>query len=252
MRVRITTLSIRALVCALVFACFLPVLADEAPFFIPGWFDAVHQYWQEGLITDDEFANAISYLKEHGVLRLLGEEDEPIADFVDTYSMKRQIALGHSGFSDCSSGWYITGYFTPLESDYSGKFVTVSIDGISYKFREDFATEIKTEGWGRAVSGKYLGWYDESFHLSEKPLDAAGNALEVNAAAVDPSVIPANTRFTIPSLPTPWDVVVFTGSDTGSAIIGKHIDVYTGEGKNALDEAYRITEYDNIVCLEAK
>ncbi len=234
--------------------CFLPASGDEPPFAasIPEWFGMVHQYWKNEQITDVEFANAISYLQKAGVMLLLDKEDAPIADFLVTSAIGKQVGLGNSDFSDCSAEWYITGYFTPLESDYSGKFITASVNDISYKFREDFIKEIKIEGWGKTISGQYLGWYGESFHLSEKPLDAAGNALEPSAVAVDPSVIPASSRLTIPSLPGPWDEIIFTGSDTGTAIIGKHIDVYTGEGKTSLDEAYRITGYGNIVCLEVK
>ncbi len=231
---------------------FLPVFGDEISFFIPEWFDTVHQYWKEGRITGEEFANAISYLQKVGVMKILDREDAPIADFLVSDAVGKQIANGHSDFSDCSTGWYITGYFTPLESDYTGKFITVSVDGSPYKFREDFVEEIMIEGWGRTTFGDYLGWYDKSFHLNEKPLDAAGNALEINAVAIDSSLIPANTRITIPSLPSPWDVVVFTGSDTGPAIVGEHIDVYTGEGKVAYDEAYEITGNDHIVCLEVE
>ena len=79
-----------------------------------------------------------------------------------------------------------------------------------------------------------------------------GNPLEVNTVAVDPSIIKAGSQITIPSLPDPWSCAVFVGSDTGPAIIGKHIDVYTGEGKEALEEAYRITGYNNTVCAEAE
>ncbi|MGI0004356.1 MAG: 3D domain-containing protein [Candidatus Nitrosotenuis sp.] len=242
----------QVLIFVMILVSFMPGFAGEFHYIIPKWFDVVYQYWNDGQITDEEFENAISYLQRNELMWLVDKEDSLIADFLVTNAMKKQIVFGNSDFSDCSAGWYVTGYFTPLESDYSGKFMTASINDLSYKFREDFVEEIKMEGWGRTISGNYLGWYGESFHLSEKPLDAAGNSLVVNAIAVDPSVIPASSKLTIPSLPSPWDMAIFTGSDTGIAIIGKHIDVYTGEGKNALDEAYRITGYDNTVCLEAK
>lgn len=235
-----------ALVCAISFA---PIFGE---LYVPEWFSVVHQYWKGERISDQEFASGISYLQKIGIITLAESEDDAIANFLVTDSLIRQDMLGHSDFSDCSSGWYVTGYFTPIESDYTGRLITVSIDDISYNFREDFVTEIKTEGWGKTASGNYLGWFGESFHLSDFPLDAVGNDLVVNAIAIDRSIIPANTQVTIPSLPSPWDGVVFTGSDTGPAIIGKHIDVYTGEGKDALDEAYRITGHRNIVCAETK
>ena len=226
----------------------LPVFGE---IIIPEWVYKIHQYWKDSQITRDEFANAISYLQGINTIQL-EEETNPVASFLLSDSILKQERLGHSGFSDCSAEWYITGYFTPIESDYSGKFINIMIDGKQNKYRQDFVTEIKTEGWGRTISGDYLGWYDGSFHLSDNPLDSEGNTLVLNAIAIDISVIPVNSELTIPSLPSPWDEVVFVGSDIGTAIIGKHIDVYTGEGKSALDEAYRITGNDNVVCLEAE
>lgn len=223
----------------------LPVFGEIV---IPEWVYKIHQYWKDYQITRDEFSNAISYLQEINTIQL-EEETSPIASFLLSDSLLKQERLGHSEFSNCSAEWYITGYFTPVESDYSGKFIDVTIDGKQYKYRESFVTEIKTEGWGRTISGNYLGWYGNSFHLSDKPLDSEGNTLTLNAIAIDTSVIPVNSNLTIPSLPSPWDESIFTGSDIGTAIIGKHIDVYTGEGKAAHDETFRITGNDNVVCL---
>lgn len=223
----------------------LPVFGEIA---IPEWVYKIHQYWKDHQITRDEFSNAISYLQKINTIHL-EEEVNPIASFLLSDSLLKQERLGNSEFSNCSAEWYITGYFTPIESDYSGKFIDITIDGKQYKYRESFVTEIKTEGWGRTISGNYLGWYDNSFHLSDKPLDSEGNTLVLNAIAIDTSVIPVNSNLTIPSLPSPWDETIFTGSDIGTAIIGKHIDVYTGEGKAAHDETFRITGNDNVVCL---
>lgn len=221
-----------------------------AGLFIPEWFYNVYQYWKDGGISEREFSDAISYMEKINAMKL--EKDlNPIASFVLTDSIIKQNA-SDVAFSDCTTGWYITGYFTPSESDYSGKFIDVIIDDTLYQFREDFITEIKTEGWGKTISGNYLGWYDDSFHLYDYPLDAMGNELKVNSIAIDPELIPSGSRIKIPSLPSPWDETIFTGTDTGTAIIGKHIDVYTGEGKTALDETYRITGYDNVVCIEAR
>lgn len=226
----------------------LPVFGEIV---IPEWVYKIHQYWKDHQITRDEFSNAISYLQEINAIQL-EEEIDPIASFLLSDSLLKQERLSHSKFSNCSAEWYITGYFTPVESDYTNKFIDVTINGKQNKYREDFVTEIKTEGWGRTISGNYLGWYDDSFHLSDNPLDAQGNILVLNTIAIDQSVIPANSNLTIPSLPSPWDEVIFTGSDIGTAIIGKHIDVYTGEGKAAHDETFRITGNDNVVCLEVE
>jgi len=38
-------------------------------------------------------------------------------------------------------------------------------------------------------------------------------------------------------------------SDVGPAIIGKHIDVFVGEGDEARIETERITSYENTLCV---
>lgn len=219
--------------------------ADEIA--VPSWVADTYQYVKDDQVTPQEFEHALEYLEKINVVKLRDTDADAITDFVLTYY---EIAgYDRSKLSQCSSGWYITGYYTPHETDHSGRMVTVTIDGADYKFREDFVEEIKTEGWGQAVSGEYLGWYDGSFHLSEYALDVHGNKLEINAVAVDQSIIPANSNIIIPSLPSPWTDVTFTGSDTGTAITGRHLDVYTGEGRDALEEAYRITGHGQVVCM---
>ncbi|HEY4679750.1 MAG TPA: 3D domain-containing protein [Nitrosarchaeum sp.] len=150
---------------------------------------------------------------------------------------------------NCSDGWYITGYFLPMEIDYSSKMNPILIDGKAYSFKNDFVDEVKIQGWGKDISGEYLGSYDGKFYLNNTPLDSLGNNLVVGSIAVDPQIIKRGTKTTIPTLPQPWNNTVFNSTDVGSAIIGKHIDVYTGEGLDAREEAFRITGYDNSVCF---
>ena len=149
----------------------------------------------------------------------------------------------------CSDGWHITGYFLPLEIDYSSKMSPIIIDGKVHSFKVDFVNEVKIQGWGKTVSGEYLGSYDGKFYLSSTPLDSLGNNLVVGSIAVDPQIIKRGTKITIPTLPEPWNMAVFNSNDVGPAIIGKHIDVYTGDGLGARKEAFRITGYDNSVCV---
>jgi 3D (Asp-Asp-Asp) domain-containing protein len=227
----------------------LPVFADE--FFIPDWFYESHQYWKSGLVSDREFSDAISYLQKIDLLLIKESSDDPIMNFLITDAIIKQDLLGHSRFSDCTGGWYITGYYTPLETDYISELITINADGTSYELKEDFVADLKIEGWGKASSGMYVGWYDDSFHFSDFPRDSNGDRLVVGMVAVDQSIIPANSNVTIPSLPAPWNGLIFVSSDVGPDIVGKHIDVYTGEGKKALSETYRITGHNNVVCMEA-
>ncbi len=153
-------------------------------------------------------------------------------------------------FSDCSSDWYITGYFTPAESDYFGDFQKITFGDEIMQFRSDFLSVVKTEGWGKTISGEYVGWYDDSFHISDMALDSHGEPLLVQLVAVDPEIIKQKTYLIIPNLPSPWNEMIFQSSDVGPSITGKHIDVYVGEGKQAELETFRITSTENDVCIE--
>jgi len=155
-----------------------------------------------------------------------------------------------TSFSNCSSNWYITGYFTPVESDYLGDFQEIIIGDEIKQFRTDFLSVVKTEGWGKTLSGEYVGWYDDSFHISDMALDSHGEPLLVQLVAVDPEIIKQKTNLIIPNLPSPWNEIVFTSSDVGPSIKGKHIDVYVGEGMQAELETFRITSTENNVCIE--
>lgn len=155
-----------------------------------------------------------------------------------------------TSFSNCSSDWYITGYFTPIESDYSGDFQKITFGDEIKQFKSDFLSVVKIEGWGKTISGEYVGWYDDSFHISDVALDSHGEPLIVHSVAVDSEIIKQKTNLVIPNLPSPWNEIIFESSDIGPSIKGKHIDVYVGEGKQAELETFRITGTENNVCIE--
>jgi len=154
-----------------------------------------------------------------------------------------------SSASGCSSDWYITGYYTPHEADFSGNKIQIQAEGQTLQVKEDFIDEIKTEGWGKASSGKYVGWYDNKFHLENKPLNFHGDKLKIKQVAADPSVLPLGSQITIPDLPEPWNTYTFIVTDVGPSIIGKHIDVYTGEGKKAKNITEKLTSEGQNVCI---
>ena len=153
-------------------------------------------------------------------------------------------------FDLCTSDWYITGYFLPIESDYSGKLVEISVNEVKQFYLADFLANVKIEGWGKTNAGNYLGWYHDSYHIGETSLDALGNDLVVGMIAVDTSLIEHGSELIIPTLPEPWNNMVFSASDVGPSIIGKHIDVFTGEGITAENETFRITGSNNTVCMQ--
>ncbi len=135
-----------------------------------------------------------------------------------------------------------------MRGNYSDEFVTISTDKISREFRQDFVDAVKMEGWGGTISNDYLGWYNSSFHINKNALDLDGEILVVGKIAIDTKIIDHDANLVIPTLPEPWNEIVFLSSDEGTSIKGKHIDLFTGEGKLAEYETYRITSYDNKVC----
>jgi 3D (Asp-Asp-Asp) domain-containing protein len=162
----------------------------------------------------------------------------------------------------CSEGWRITGYFTPIEMDYdSGQMTEIEVGRWGkMSFDSEFLRTVFDgdegfgEGWGKTRFGWYLGNYNGTWHKADAPLDANNSPLRTNSIAVDNSLIPNDSAVTIPGLPDEFGKTDFVANDVGVTVRGKHIDVYTGEGKEAQREMYRVTfEDDNElqrVCFE--
>jgi len=142
----------------------------------------------------------------------------------------------------CEENWQITGYFVPVEKDYpvkSLKKITIK-DAITKTFDSTFLTAVKIEGWGKTNEGWYLGHYSSQWHKSIHPLDAKGNPLILSTIAADTSRIPFGREIYIPTLDASIEQP-FKVNDVGQAIKGKHIDIYTGEGKKAQLLTYKVT-----------
>lgn len=227
---------------------FFEVFAEDIH--LPEWVFKLAEFWQSGDISNREFGNAVEYLQDLNTVQLVMEKEyDPITNFLISASLLEQKESSLT-LSNCSSDWYITGYFTPVESDYSGDFKKMVFDDHVKHFRADFLEAVKIEGWGQTRLGDYVGWYDNTFHLSDSALDMHGEKLLVSSVAVDTLLIKQKTKLAITTLPSPWNEMVFTATDIGPSIKGKHIDVYTGEGKQAELETFKITGTENDVCFE--
>jgi 3D (Asp-Asp-Asp) domain-containing protein/peptidoglycan/xylan/chitin deacetylase (PgdA/CDA1 family) len=167
-----------------------------------------------------------------------------------------------ASFFNCSGGWTVTGYFSPSESDYEGRgdAQTITIYGlydtnstVSRALNSEFLKDVQIEGWGLTKQGDYIGGWDGKFWgpSSVEVTDLGEPLIAGVSAATDRSVIPYGTNFTVPSLPMPWNTKVFTASDIGTGITGKHIDIFTGIGSAAEREAIKITgmQQNNTVCI---
>jgi len=153
-----------------------------------------------------------------------------------------------SGFN-CSDGWRITGYYTPIETDFSsGESREIDIRGVgTEKFDAEFLRTIFDddkgygEGWGKTRFGWYLGNYNGRWHKADAPLDANDQPLQANTVAVDNNVIPNGSIVEIPGLPNDLGQQRFRSNDVGVSVHGKHIDVYTGEGRDARRRMWQVT-----------
>ena len=152
--------------------------------------------------------------------------------------------------SKCSDGWYITGYYAPREDELPDVAEQIDVQRVgSLSFSQKFLTEIRTEGWGITRFGWALGYYTGGRHRSDTgPHDASGKLLIAGAIAIDRSLIPHNADVQIATLPQPWASKTFKATDVGNGIVGQHIDVFTGTGKAAEEETFRITSNNNRVC----
>ena len=166
------------------------------------------------------------------------------------------VAASAANFN-CSDGWRITGYYTPVETDFASTDTReIEIRGpgretFKEKFNVDFLNTVFDdnagygEGWGKTRFGWYIGEYNGRWHKADAALDANDKPLEQDAVAVDRSVIPAGSLVTIPDLPGDLSKLQFKSTDVGVTVHGKHIDVYTGEGAEAGRQMHRVTFEDD-------
>ncbi len=212
---------------------------------IPEWVLIVYDFWNDDLISDEDLESMLVYLENSDIIEFdIHYGNNHILNLL--LNIPEKITIEQ--FTSCTDGWYVTGYFVPVESDYSDEFITISIDESQRDFREDFVNALKTEGWGKTLSGDYLGWYGNSFHINDVALDQNGQSLVTGMIAVDNTLIDRGTKLIISTLPEPWNEIIFLSADEGPSITGKHIDMFTGEGKLAENETFRITSENNKVC----
>jgi 3D (Asp-Asp-Asp) domain-containing protein len=150
----------------------------------------------------------------------------------------------------CSSKWHVTGYFTPLEVDYpQADKIKINIEKLGESVHATaFLKAVMIEGWGKTKAGWYLGRFSNKWHRSKQPLNAMGKPLDVGSIATDKNIIPTGATLRIPSLPNYLKDQLYVSDDVGSAIKNTHIDIYTGEGRQAEKTTLEITGKDHTVC----
>ncbi len=148
----------------------------------------------------------------------------------------------------CTAGWNVTGYYTPVETDYTGTTQSVTVNGTLRTFYSSFLTSVQVEGWGQTKVGDYVSYANGLYTAAKAPENSLGDPLKLGDAAVDFAVVQAGTNFTIPTLPSPWNTTKLSADDSGAGIVGHHVDIYTGLGATAEQETFRITESNQTIC----
>ena len=183
-----------------------------------------------------------------------------------------------------SGGWKITGYYLPLEKEFSAKMQAVLVQGTKkdgtfdytennstyyYKqFREGFLKDLIIQGSGKTTDGKILQtWVDDFvtpnevktrfYHYGKCAYTSSGVCIPLSESSLSEPIIQVavtkgktdmqkgiiqhGTLLRIPDLPSPWNARTYWATDVGEWR-DKHIDVFTGFGSKAKDNAYRITK----------
>lgn len=133
------------------------------------------------------------------------------------------------------SDFYITCYWTALESDYSGSYNT-SMPGLSGLYKSNFVTAVRTEGSGYSHYNQYIR-YNTSTGIYEygNPVTASNTTPIANRTiAVDNRYIPrvniSGTGWLRGTVSIAGGVGQRIAEDSGGAINYWDIDVYTGLG----------------------
>jgi peptidoglycan/xylan/chitin deacetylase (PgdA/CDA1 family)/3D (Asp-Asp-Asp) domain-containing protein len=198
------------------------------------------------LASNNTFVNIVD---ENETLKLSNLIDLIKSKNITITSFSKIISIQNDD-DPCLPGFSVTGYYTPFELVYSNKRkVSINVEDLGKReFDEKFIKDVKIEGWGKTIEGWYLGFDNGKWAKNLVPLNSNEKPLFYGSAAVDNKVIPNLKQLRIPTLISPYNGMTFLANDIGGAIKGKHVDIYTGEGKIAGIETLNITSKNNVVC----
>lgn len=173
----------------------------------------------------------------------------PICRLLFLLSLTGQVACASNNARVCTNNWTVTGYYTPVESEFTGgKVAIVLAGGEKWIANKAFLAAVKMEGWGKTHSGWYIGYYGGQWHKSQLAKNAVGSRLAVGMVAANAANFAMDTKIRLPALGHILGVSEFVVKDRGSAIKSKHIDIYTGEGRDALRLSWKVTG-SHSVCV---
>ncbi len=79
---------------------------------IPEWVFDVYDFWIERKISDNDFSNMLTYLETNDIINLILHQDYDVKTNFILSIMSNQNT---DQYQSCSYGWYVTGYFIPVE-----------------------------------------------------------------------------------------------------------------------------------------
>lgn len=147
---------------------------------------------------------------------------------------------GKSGAARYLGKFKVTYYWVVEESDYPKSRTTplYTVDGkLLGRFSSAFVKDFKTESAARLRDGRCISYLKRSDKVKvvDRFLGHGGFTLtELKSIAVDPEIIPLGSKLYIPqfegvSVNDRQLNGVFYAHDIGSAVKGKHIDVFIGK-----------------------
>ena len=190
-----------------------------------------------------------------------------VTSFTCTATMSGSfIGSGSATITNTSEGYYsasfyITNYWIAYESDYQGgQTATMNISGTNVSVRPSFKTAVNMEGSGRLgiqpistgsyvqptwSNGQIVGYHYVTYPNGSLQTCSGTSPIAGKTIAVDKSIIP----LVPPSYSIKGCVNVSTygnrrAEDSGSAITGWHIDVFSGEGSGtSRSNSYQMLRY---------
>jgi hypothetical protein len=104
------------------------------------------------------FSTLVKYININNDNNNNSSTQHPIGSYsnVERFGYFQNPSSGASALQNCSSGWYVTGYSTPVESDYSGSKQIVKVISLNSGVKErafynSFLRVVEVEGWGKTL-----------------------------------------------------------------------------------------------------
>ena len=136
-----------------------------------------------------------------------------------------------------NSNFQITEYIIANENDsyYTGS--RISVPGLSGTYKRDFIEDVKLQGSGKSANGTYIRYINGQYSVGEPQTWSQTVPTAGRTIAVDPTFIPCvySGGYRRGYVTIQGGIGQRIAEDRGGAIVGRHIDVFTGTGRGSLN-----------------